>query len=111
MSVRLLLTDEVWAKIAAILATLKSRAGSPPTLSDRLFIEAVLYLARTGPLGGTSPRSLGSGTPSTTAFAAGKPAASGASSGNVSKRTSTKTPCTSLSMRPSSVRTSMRRAR
>jgi transposase len=48
MSVRLLLTDEGWAKIAAILATIKSRAGSPPALSDRLFIEAVLYLARTG---------------------------------------------------------------
>jgi transposase len=48
MSVRLLLTDEVWATIAAILATIKSRAGSPPALSDRMFIEAVLYLARTG---------------------------------------------------------------
>jgi putative transposase len=48
MSVRLLLTDEAWAEIAPILATLKSRAGSPPTLSDRLFIEAVLYLARPG---------------------------------------------------------------
>ena len=48
MSVRLLLTDEVWAAIAPILATLKSRAGRPPVLSDRLFIEAVLYRARTG---------------------------------------------------------------
>jgi transposase len=48
MSVRLLLTDEAWAELAPILATLKSRAGSPPALSDRLFIEAVLYLARTG---------------------------------------------------------------
>jgi putative transposase len=48
MSVRLLLTDEAWAEIAPILATLKSRAGSPPALSDRLFIEAVLYRARTG---------------------------------------------------------------
>jgi len=48
MSVRLLLTDEAWAEIAPILATLKSRAGSPPALSDRLFIEAVLSLARTG---------------------------------------------------------------
>jgi transposase len=48
MSVRLLLTDEAWAEIAPILATVKSRAGSPPALSDRLFIEAVLYLARTG---------------------------------------------------------------
>jgi transposase len=48
MSVRLLLTDEAWAEIAPVLATLKSRAGRPPVLSDRLFIEAVLYLARTG---------------------------------------------------------------
>jgi transposase len=48
MSVRLMLTDEAWAEIAPILATIKSRAGSPPALSDRLFIEAVLYLARTG---------------------------------------------------------------
>src|SRR5262249_61684072 len=48
MSVRLLLTDEAWAEIAPRRATLKSRAGRPPALSDRLFIEAVLYLARTG---------------------------------------------------------------
>jgi transposase len=48
MSVRLLLTNEVWATIAAILATIKSRVGSPPALSDRMCIEAVLYLARTG---------------------------------------------------------------
>ena len=48
MSVRLLLTDEAWAELAPILATLQSRAGSPPALSDRHFIEAVLYLARTG---------------------------------------------------------------
>ena len=48
MSVRLLLTDKAWAEIAPLLATLKSRAGRPPVLSDRLFIEAVLYLARTG---------------------------------------------------------------
>ncbi|HEY5869436.1 MAG TPA: IS5 family transposase [Candidatus Tectomicrobia bacterium] len=48
MSVRSLLTDEAWTEIEPILATIKSRAGSPPALSDRLFIEAVLYLARTG---------------------------------------------------------------
>ena len=48
MSVRLLLTDAAWAEIAPILATIKSRAGSPPVLSERMFIEAVLYLARTG---------------------------------------------------------------
>ena len=48
MSVRLLLTDAAWAEIAPILATIKSRAGSPPVLSERMFIEAVLNLARTG---------------------------------------------------------------
>jgi transposase len=48
MSVRLLLTDEAWAELAPILARLKSRAGRPPALSDRMFIEAVLSLARTG---------------------------------------------------------------
>ena len=48
MSVRLLLTDEAWAEIAPILTAIKSRAGSPPVLSDRMFIEAVLSLARTG---------------------------------------------------------------
>jgi len=48
MSVRLLLTDEAWAEIAPILTAIKSRAGSPPALSDRMFIEAVLSLARTG---------------------------------------------------------------
>ena len=48
MAVRLLLTDEAWAELAPILAAIKSRAGSPPVLSDRMFIEAVLYLARTG---------------------------------------------------------------
>jgi transposase len=48
MFVRLLLTDEAWAELAPILTAIKSRAGSPPVLSDRMFIEAVLYLARTG---------------------------------------------------------------
>ena len=48
MSVRLLLTDEAWAEIDAVLQRIKSKEGSPPQLSDRLFIEAVLYVARTG---------------------------------------------------------------
>ena len=48
MSVHLLLTEEAWAEIAPILTALKSRAGSPPGLSDRRFIAAVLSLARTG---------------------------------------------------------------
>lgn len=45
---RLLLTDEIWHRLAAALSGLKSRAGAPPKQSDRDFIEAVLYLARTG---------------------------------------------------------------
>ena len=48
MSVCLWLTDAAWAEIASILTAITSRAGSPPVLSDRLFIEAVLSLARTG---------------------------------------------------------------
>ena len=48
MSVRLLLTDEAWAQIESALVGLKSKAGNPPALSDRMFIEAVLYHARTG---------------------------------------------------------------
>jgi transposase len=45
---RLLLTDKTWARIAKALATLKSNRGSPAELSDRDFVEAILYLARTG---------------------------------------------------------------
>jgi len=44
----LLLTDEAWAEIAPLLTTVQSRVGSPPALSDRRCIEAVLSLARTG---------------------------------------------------------------
>jgi transposase len=40
MCVRLLLTDAAWAEMAPILAAIKSRAGGPPALSDRMFIEA-----------------------------------------------------------------------
>jgi transposase len=45
---RLMLTDEAWTRIAAALAAVKSRAGAPPQQSDRDFVEAVLYPARTG---------------------------------------------------------------
>jgi transposase len=45
---RLLLTDEVWDRIAAALSEVKSRAGAPPKQSDRDFVEAVLHVARTG---------------------------------------------------------------
>jgi transposase len=45
---RLLLTDEAWQDLAVILERVKHKAGSPPQQSDRMFIEAVLYVARTG---------------------------------------------------------------
>ena len=48
MPVRLQITDEAWAQIESALEGLKSKAGHPPDLSDRMFIEAVLYTARTG---------------------------------------------------------------
>lgn len=48
MAIRLVSTDAVWAELEPVLRTIKHDAGSPPQLSDRLFIEAVLYQARTG---------------------------------------------------------------
>jgi transposase len=47
-AVRLVLTDEVWADMAEVLAQVKRKDGRPPEQSDRMFLEAVLYLARTG---------------------------------------------------------------
>ena len=48
MSVRLLLTDEVFNEIKLILDEIKRRDGRRPVISDRRFIEAILYIARTG---------------------------------------------------------------
>jgi transposase len=48
MAIRLVITDAVWAELEPILRTMKHYAGSPPQLNDRMFIEAVLYQARTG---------------------------------------------------------------
>ena len=45
---RLMLTDAAWGRIAAVLAEVKHPAGAPPELPDREFVEAILYLARTG---------------------------------------------------------------
>ena len=47
-STRLILTDEAWEELAPLLKESKNRAGRPPEQSDRMFLEAVLYLARTG---------------------------------------------------------------
>ena len=48
MALRLLISDAMWSKIEPVLRELKHAAGSPPKLSNRMFIEAVLYQARTG---------------------------------------------------------------
>ena len=48
MALRLLISDALWSTIEPVLRELKHAAGSPPRLSDRMFIEAVLYQARTG---------------------------------------------------------------
>ena len=45
---RLLLSDDTWARIGAALRDIRHPAGAPPKLSDRDFLEAMLYLARTG---------------------------------------------------------------
>ncbi|MBC8233999.1 transposase, partial [bacterium] len=48
MSVRLLLTDETWKQLKLILNEIKRKDGRRPIISDRLFIEAILYIARSG---------------------------------------------------------------
>jgi transposase len=48
MAIRLVITDAVWAELEPVLRSIKHYAGSPPQLNDRMFIEAVLYQARTG---------------------------------------------------------------
>src|SRR6476469_6420971 len=59
MDDRLLLSDAAWGRIAAALAGLKSRRGAPPALAERAFVEAVLYLARTGTPWRDLPRRFG----------------------------------------------------
>jgi putative transposase len=46
---RYMLTDELWAALEPLVEQAKvNRQGPPPTLPDRQFYEALLYLARTG---------------------------------------------------------------
>ena len=46
---RYLLTDELWAALEpAVQKAKRNRSGQKPVLPDRLFFEALLYLARTG---------------------------------------------------------------
>ena len=48
MAIRFMITEAVWAEMEPVLRTIKHVAGSPPQLSDRMCIEAVLSQARTG---------------------------------------------------------------
>ena len=45
---RRILNDEMWAQYEAALCLVKDPRGAPAELTDREFLEAVLYLARTG---------------------------------------------------------------
>jgi transposase len=45
---RYAISDETWAVMGPMVERCKSRLGPPPELPDRMFFEAVLYLARTG---------------------------------------------------------------
>ena len=46
--VRLCLSDELWERMSKALYAVKHPAGAPPELSDRDFVEAVLYIVRAG---------------------------------------------------------------
>lgn len=46
--VRRVITDEVWYQIQAVLTQILSKRGAPPVLSNREFLEAVLYQGRAG---------------------------------------------------------------
>ena len=46
--VRRVLTQRAWRQLEPILRRVRSRRGAPPGLETREFLEAVLYLARTG---------------------------------------------------------------
>jgi len=58
--VRKIISDKIWKKLEAALAVAKhSAAGAPPQLTDRDFLEALLYLNRTGTPWRDLPRELG----------------------------------------------------
>jgi transposase len=45
---RYAISDQVWAVMGPIVERHKAKIGPPPLLPDRMFFEAVLYVARTG---------------------------------------------------------------
>lgn len=49
LAMRLILTNSIWEVLGPLVDRAKrSRAGAKPELSDRMFLEALLYLTRTG---------------------------------------------------------------
>jgi transposase len=58
--VRKIITDAIWIKLEVALAVAKhSAAGAPPKLPERDFLEALLYLNRTGTPWRDLPAALG----------------------------------------------------
>lgn len=48
VSVRRMITEKAWQQISEILDKVKRKDGAPAQMSDREFIEAMLYITRTG---------------------------------------------------------------
>lgn len=46
--IRMRMTNEVWERISKALDAVKHPAGARPDLTDRDFVDAILYVARTG---------------------------------------------------------------
>ena len=46
--IRRIVKDEMWAQFEEALAEIKDPRGAPAELTEREFLEAVLYLARNG---------------------------------------------------------------
>jgi hypothetical protein len=69
--VRRVLTERSWKQLESILSRVLSRRGAPAQLETREFLEAVLYLARTGIPGVTGVASA-TGTPYTSGSGAGR---------------------------------------
>jgi putative transposase len=56
---RLLISDGLWQKLEPMVRQAKHPAGAPPAQSDRDFLEAVLYVVRTGQPWRDMPKELG----------------------------------------------------
>ena len=48
MSVKLQLTDAMWHQMQSVLTAVKPKSGRPPNQDDPMFIETVVYVAKTG---------------------------------------------------------------